>query len=189
MGTGRSTTFSFNQETEAQHASNRGYDHIAVQGILAAKDCGPDDGGFHCVPAFNRFFRGWCNANKDLFEEHFWDNGSAGSIQVPKDDVMRQHVQPMPLRAGHLCIWSSTIPHGTFPNNSASGRMVQYIRMTPADWPYMRPVWSNEDALPEGFELTPLGRRLYGLDPWPPVDADGIIDGDAVDPFDTVEED
>ena len=42
-------------------------------------------------------------------QEHFWDNGSAGSIQVPKDDVMRQHVQPMPLRAGHLCIWSSTM--------------------------------------------------------------------------------
>lgn len=40
----------------------------SAQGILAAKDCGPDDGGFHCVPAFNRFFRGWCNANKDLFE-------------------------------------------------------------------------------------------------------------------------
>ena len=91
--------------------------------------------------------------------------------------------------AGDLLIWNSLLPHGVAPNRGDRPRLAQYITMLPA-----RPednalrlrrirMW-RERLPPEGFafpgdprgieirrgvtpDLTPLGRRLLGLDPWP----------------------
>lgn len=87
--------------------------------------------------------------------------------QVPKDDPMRHDAQPVPIRAGSLVIWSSALPHGTFPNDSSRGRVVQYIKMTRVDDPSgLEPVFTDERLLPPGFALTPLGRKLHGFDEW-----------------------
>eukprot|EP00761_Pharyngomonas_kirbyi_P000218 gb/GECH01000218.1/.p1 GENE.gb/GECH01000218.1/~~gb/GECH01000218.1/.p1 ORF type:complete len:394 (+),score=114.50 gb/GECH01000218.1/:1-1182(+) len=119
---GKTSTYSFFID---QEEANYGYDMLRVQGILAAKDCGPNDGGFHCVPGFHHHIRGWAHVNRDRFDPSQQDT----TFQVPQNDPIRNHVQRMPIRAGSLLIWNSGLPHGNFPNESESGRMIQYIKM------------------------------------------------------------
>ena len=70
MWTGWTTTFSWkslNAET------NKGYDRVKVQSWVSLVDCGPKDGGFHCVPGFCPHMQGWANANKDKFNPKRFD--------------------------------------------------------------------------------------------------------------------
>ena len=136
---------------------NRGYDKVKVQGVLSIVDCGENDGGFHCVPGFRHHIRGWANQNLSLYNEKFIE--ASGSIQVPKDDPIRKDIQKVPIRKGCLLVWDSCLPHGTFPNNSDRFRMIQYIKMADRSDPSIEPLF-NVDLLPEGFELTTLGRKL-----------------------------
>lgn len=62
--TGEATTFAMKCK---DHTKNRGYWMHKVQGVLALVDCGPQDGGFHCVPGFHRHMRGWAAANAGNF--------------------------------------------------------------------------------------------------------------------------
>lgn len=157
--TGLTTTFSFRSK---DFFKNRGYDMPKVQGILSCVDCGPKDGGFHCVPGFQNHIRGWANANLRFFNDQDFD--VAGSIQVPKSDPIWNDIQTVPVRKGSLVIWSSCLPHGTFPNDSNHGRMIQYIKMARKDDPSIAPIFRDEKLLPNDFTLTPLGRELLWLD-------------------------
>lgn len=85
----------------------------------------------------------------------------------------------------HIC--NGQLPHGNYPNESEKFRMVQYIKMTHADkegqfhpvfWvlkcnkylyidvSFQLNQWKTEDWFPEGFELTSLAKKLYGIEPW-----------------------
>jgi len=154
--TGQTTTFGWKVGDRDQ---NRGYGQVKVQGILSIVDCGPNEGGFHCIPGFRHHIRGWANENLDKFNDQ--EIESAGSIQVPKEDPIRNDVQKVPIRKGSLCIWDSCTPHGTFPNDSSNFRMIQYIKMCRADDPSVEPIF-DMSLLPtqEGFELSELGRKL-----------------------------
>ena len=182
--TGETTAFSYESR---DFRKNRGYTADKVQGVLTLVDCGPRDGGFHCVPGFHRHIRGWACHNRANFNPHAhgttiqvrWGLGSGacrgyclsytGYIngQVPEEDPMKADAQPVPARAGCIIIWSSALPHGTFPNDSDRGRMVQYIKMARCDDDSLGPVFVDEELLPPSFQLTPLGRQLYGFDEWP----------------------
>ena len=95
----------------------------------------------------------------------------------------------VPLEAGDLLIFNSSQPHGIRPNNSTDKvRIAQYISMMPAEeenkslkeWRINS--WKERIA-PEGYafpgdprhweqtqypqaELTPLGKKLLGLNSW-----------------------
>ncbi len=149
---------------------------VNVQGVLSLVDVDGETGGFQCVPELFRTFEDWKQrqpADRDGF----------------KPDVEGFDVYPVPMKAGDLMIFNSLLPHGIRPNTSANKvRMAQYISMTPAaeDDRELRErriqSWRERRA-PEGFAfpgdprewertryqtaiLTPLGRKLLGLDPW-----------------------
>lgn len=157
--TGLTSTFSFHSR---DFYKNRGYDTTKLQGFISCVDCGPKDGGFHCVPGFQNHIRGWANENLKYFKENDFD--VAGSIQVPKSDPIWNDIQTVPVRKGSLLIWSSCLPHGTFPNDSDHGRMIQYIKMARKDDFSVAPIFKNEKLLPEDFILTPQGRELLWID-------------------------
>jgi len=159
--TGLTTTFSW---AVADISQNCGYDSVKVQGVLSCVDCGPNEGGFHCIPGFQHHIRGWANANLDKFNPQNFE--VAGSIQVPKNDPIRNDVQTVPIRKGSILIWNSCLPHGTFPNDSDKFRMIQYIKMARADDPSIAPLFRDPGLLPSPdlFQLTPLGRKLLRLD-------------------------
>ncbi len=149
---------------------------VNVQGVLSLVDVDGETGGFQCVPELFRHFDAWRRrqpADRDGF----------------RPDVEGYEVYPVPMKAGDLMIFNSLLAHGIRPNTSEDKvRMAQYISMTPAaaDDEELRArrveSWRERRA-PEGFAfpgdprewertryetatLTPLGRRLLGVDSW-----------------------
>ena len=169
--TGAATTFGWRiRDVEA----NRGYARLRVQGLLAVSENGPDDGGFLCAPGSHRCLRAWAHA-------HVRDAGimrrvlmpeSSCQLQLPDGDPLKAQAQKVPMRAGSLVVWDSRLAHANYQNDSARPRMVQYVKMARADDPAVGPLFgAREELLPprEAFELTDLGRRLYGFERWPGV--------------------
>jgi hypothetical protein len=149
---------------------------VNVQGVLSLVDVDPEMGGFQCVPELFRTFEEWKKRQPE---------GRDGFAP----DVEGFEVYPVPMKAGDLMIFNSLLAHGIRPNTSSDrARMAQYISMTPAAEENQelreRRIQSwKERRAPEGFAfpgdprewertryetavLTPLGRKLLGVDAW-----------------------
>jgi hypothetical protein len=141
-----------------------------VQGVLALTDTDDDMGGFQCVPEVYRDLEGWLALHAAELD---------GEPRFSRDEITR-----VPMRAGDLLIWSGHLPHGNGLNHSDRMRLAQYVMMNrPGDkntrdgrlaaWRGKVHTFGPEHpANRESFtddppaSLTPLGRRLLGLDPW-----------------------
>lgn len=148
-----------------------------VQGVLALADQTDENmGGFQCIPELFRTYDTWKHtqpADRDYF----------------KPDTTGFHMTKVKMEAGDLLIFNSLLPHGIRPNLSGNKvRIAQYISMMPAeedntalrDWRITS--WRERKA-PEGYAfpgdprhweqtkyptapLSPLGKKLLGLDNW-----------------------
>ena len=156
------------------------YPHIpfGLQGVLALQDTSADMGGFQCVPAIYRD------------QQRFLDEQSRAG-PVPRAPGIGGHpIVRVPLAAGDLVIWQTTLLHGNGRNSARRPRLAQYLAMNPPP-PAGEPretlrrarisSWSacaapDGDAFPgdprrieerraQPASLSPLGRRLLGLDP------------------------
>jgi ectoine hydroxylase-related dioxygenase (phytanoyl-CoA dioxygenase family) len=161
----------FAPNTSVKHESiGTEYGSIRVQGLITLTDCPVEAGGFHCVPGFQgeRFFR-WREENEAYGNDPSICNRNF--VEVPENDAMRPEIVKLPMRAGSLLIWNSQLPHGNYPNTSDSFRMVQYVKMIPVDDPreYL-PCFSyskfTADEWLGGYQPSPLGRKIFGMDEW-----------------------
>jgi len=148
-----------------------------VQGLVALNDqTDPNVGGFQCIPELYREYETWKQSqpeDRDRF----------------KPDTSGFELAKIKLEEGDLLIFNSKLPHGIRPNTSRDKvRMAQYISMMPAEndneelknWRISS--WKNRIA-PDGYafpgdprnweqskyeraSLSPLGRKLLGLDHW-----------------------
>lgn len=151
---------------------------FGVQGVLYLTDTDADMGGFQCVPGHHRLLAEWIKTQPE-----------DRNTRVPANPEQFK-VVPIPGKAGDLVIWDKRLLHGNGRNRSNRPRLAQYITMFPAPtgekWEQQRedriyrwrervpPAadWVKGD--PRGWEqeqgttaeLTPLGRKLLGLDPW-----------------------
>ncbi|MFC0436904.1 phytanoyl-CoA dioxygenase family protein [Kutzneria buriramensis] len=161
-----------------------------VQGLIALTDTSPELGGFQCCPELFRRFEKWC-ATQPAHRD---------PIRPDVDRTEFPIVRPQ-LAAGDLLIWNGMLAHGVAPNTSADGvRAVQYLSMMPAlesheelrrsrvdSWrtlstPDWNPTLLGDAIKPEaeryrGAQLTELGARLLGLEPWAGHEWDRV-DGD-----------
>ncbi|CAF0939791.1 unnamed protein product [Adineta steineri] len=156
--TGRTTTYGFEHvgeghfdsskdpDTAMNNPVNNGMRIRKLQGILALADCREEDGGFHAVPGFQHFIETWTKQNKQICIDAN-QSGDPTTVQIPQDDPIRQYIQRMPIRKGSLLVWDSRLPHGNYPNNSSSMRIVQYLHMAPV----------NDEA---------IRKKLYGFKSW-----------------------
>lgn len=149
---------------------------VGVQGVLALSDTDDESGGFQCVPELFHQFDAW-RASQPTERDGF------------QPDITGHDIQPVFLKAGDLLIFNSLLAHGIRPNTSSDKvRSAQYISMSPAD-PYNLDLlerrissWIDRVA-PQGYAfpgdpreierksyetavLTPLGRKLLGIDAW-----------------------
>ena len=149
---------------------------INVQGVLALNDSTPDVGGFQCVPELFRNFDRWISRQpqgRDPFHP----------------DLTGFEVKFVPMMAGDLLIFNTLLAHGIKRNQTKDRvRMAQYISMYPAEEENLQKretrirSWTEREH-PSGYafpgdprewektryrraELSPLGRRLLGLDSW-----------------------
>lgn len=148
-----------------------------VQGVLALADQTDENmGGFQCIPELFRSYETW-KLSQPANRDHF------------KPDVTGLNIVKVPMEAGDLLIFNSLQPHGIRANRSEDKvRMAQYISMMPAEedneplrqWRITS--WKDRKA-PEGYafpgdprnweqtkyesaSLSPLGRKLLGMDRW-----------------------
>jgi Phytanoyl-CoA dioxygenase (PhyH) len=150
---------------------------FGVQGVLCLTDTEADQGGFQCVPGMHRNLEEWIATQPP-----------DRNPRIP--DLTGKTVVPIPGRAGDLIIWNRLLPHGNGHNVSDRPRLAQYILMYPTvsgeRGEQMRQdrirrwrerLHPDGDAFPgdprrkeqreyEAAKLTPLGRKLLGLDLW-----------------------
>ena len=153
----------------ASGASN----HLGVQGVLYLTDTDIDQGGFQCIPGFHRTYYEWVKSQPADRNPRF-------------PDMTGLEVKVVDGKAGDLVIWHRLLAHGNGHNRSTRPRLAQYITMSPAQeedeaqraarirsWQECRPM-PNWQGDPRDWEhrhqtpaiLTPLGRKLLGLDSW-----------------------
>ncbi len=150
---------------------------FGVQGALYLTDTTEDMGGFQCVPGFHRGLEEWVKTQPADRDPRYPD---------PETLPPGMKVTPIPGRAGDLVIWNRLLAHGNGHNRSNRPRLAQYIKMAPArqddeaarqscieTWrERLRPGWAPggpygpEHEHGKTAELTPLGRKLVGLDLW-----------------------
>ncbi len=152
---------------------------FGVQGVLCLTDTSENMGGFSCVPGFHRGLEEWIAAQPA--DRH---------TRVPDLSALppEKRVTPIPARAGSMIVWNNLLLHGNGRNVGDRPRFSQYISMFPAQrlteekrlhrircWENREPPGGTtfpgdpreiEQKEFQTAELTSLGRRLLGLDPW-----------------------
>jgi Phytanoyl-CoA dioxygenase (PhyH) len=153
---------------------------FGLQGVLALEDTSADMGGFQCVPSIYRD------------QQRFLDEQSKAGPVPRAPDIGDHPIVKVPLAAGDLVIWRTTLLHGNGRNSAQRPRLAQYVSMNPLPPPGEQrealrrsriTSWSacappDGDAFPgdprcleeqrgEPASLSLLGRRLLGLDEWP----------------------
>ncbi len=148
---------------------------FSLQGFVALTACEVGGGGFQCVPGMPARLHEWIQTQPE-------------DRNPFKPDLKGLEITEIPVEKGDVLIWNSLLPHGTSVNKSCVPRLVQYLSMAPAEeddltlknWRVQ--AWKNRLA-PEGdafpgdprkweqkngitAELSELGRKLLGLDPW-----------------------
>jgi hypothetical protein len=150
-----------------------------VQFVLALADQTDENmGGFQCIPWLFRNYDSW-KLTQPEDRDRF----------IPDITGLEDKLVKVPLEAGDLLIFNSSLPHGIRPNHSGNKvRIAQYVSMMPAqendqalkEWRISS--WRNRIA-PEGYafpgdprnweqtkyetaKLTELGEKLLGLKNW-----------------------
>ncbi len=154
-------------------------DKLALQGVLALTDTDANMGGFCCIPGFHRMLKEWIAEQPADRHPRFPDLS-----RLPSG----YQVTPIPMKAGDLVIWNMQLAHGNGRNEGTRPRLAQYITMYPASndeqqrtdrvacWRDRHAPAGWEKDVPAKFkgreqnnppaELTPLGRKLLGVDLW-----------------------
>ena len=143
------------------------------QGVLALTDTAVDQGGFRCVPSLFHDRNAW--PRRPSVDAEGYESWLA--------DIDGREIVHVPARAGDLIVWDSRLAHGNSKNMSTKPRIAFYVMMGPAEeasrqiavdswrtgrcvpWWRDRPGYDRSEPWPPAT-LTPLGRRLLGLDPW-----------------------
>jgi Phytanoyl-CoA dioxygenase (PhyH) len=143
----------------------------SYQGMLFLTDAAAGQGSFECVPSIFRDVAGYLRVHP----------GAVTNVPV---DIKGHRVVEVPAQAGDLVIWSARLPHQGGQNYGRRPRVSMPLTMQPvgseaarqervACWQQNRaPAWwrrrkgqiDPEPGAPA--VLTPLGRRLVGLDAW-----------------------
>jgi ectoine hydroxylase-related dioxygenase (phytanoyl-CoA dioxygenase family) len=129
------------------------------QGFIALTTARAEDGGFWCVPGSHRVACEWARANNA-------EKMQGRSLVVEQDDPMRDAIQKIPVRAGTLVVWNNLLFHANHPNRSNRWRIVQYLRMYPVHKTPFTSLWPPNEFREHQHLLTPVARRLFGIEPW-----------------------
>jgi hypothetical protein len=137
-------------------------DKVKLQGLVAFLDAREEDGGFYCIPGFHKHIREWADARREYLND-------SDFVTIPQNDEILQYAQKIPIRAGSMVVWESSLPHSNFPNSSDRFRMGQYIKMFPARTHAPQKYLDFRkseilNGLPKGQILSNDQKKLLGLE-------------------------
>jgi hypothetical protein len=151
----------------------RRHHDLAVQGLVYLTDTPPEQGAFAMVPALYRKLDDWLATPRS-------------DAEIRRPDVTDYPLVPVGGAQGSLVIWHRRMPHTSLPNDTDRPRLVQYVTMDPARDDDARrefarltlekrpPAWALRQNVPGQLDpepgppvqLSALGRKLAGVDPW-----------------------
>ena len=151
----------------------------SLQGVLYLVDTPAANGAFVCVPGFHKKLDDWLDTLPEDGED------------PAKQDLLALGTTRVGASAGDLVIWDSRLPHTAALNRGHAPRVAQYITMSPAaedqslenrkgriEWYEQRGAWAGklekEHESGECATLTPLGKQLAGVEPWPPQEGQPV---------------
>ena len=143
---------------------------FGVQGVLYLNDTPAEQGAFICVPGFHQRLEAWLDELPERANPREQDLLALGSRRIGA-------------AAGDLVIWRTALPHTASVNRGDLPRVAQYITMNPAGegeearrlrtdfWQRRlsglgRYAEEREHREEKTAELTSVGRKLAGVDPW-----------------------
>ncbi len=151
----------------------RNFRSMGVQGLVYLTDTESDQGAFACVPSIYRRLPEWVAEQGD------------DAVKVRRPDVAPGDIERVGGPAGSLLVWHRLMPHTSARNDTPRPRFVQYVTMSPTGGESARegrlrdfrerrpPEWatrqyrgSSPPQSAEPIDLSPLGRKLVGLDDW-----------------------
>ena len=100
---------------------------LGIQGLIYLTDTATDQGAFALVPGMHRTIDCWLDS-------------------LPPGISPQHHAEasltmtPIPGQAGDMVIWHHALAHGPTPNHARVPRLVQYIKLFPADFGF-QPEW------------------------------------------------
>lgn len=100
---------------------------LGIQGLIYLTDTSADQGAFALVPGMHRTIGEWVAALPP-------------GVNPNRHAAATLTMTPIAGRAGDLILWHHALPHGPTPNQSDKPRLVQYVKMFPADFGYL-PDW------------------------------------------------
>ena len=150
-----------------------------VQGVVYLDDTTRDQGGFCCVPEL------FGDIDADWLDDRVASRDNPS--ELTEADLDDYEVEAIPGEQGDLVIWDRLCPHGNGRNQADDPRFAQYVLMSPEGFRNVErreeriDCWRNSsnpagsafpgdprelEAETPPAHLTPLGRKLLGLDPW-----------------------
>lgn len=100
---------------------------LGIQGLIYLTDTAAEQGAFALVPGMHHTIGDWVAAlPPGVNPNHL----AAETLTMT----------PIAGRAGDMILWHHALPHGPTPNRSDRPRLVQYMKMFPADFGY-QPEW------------------------------------------------
>ena len=157
--------------------------------MLCLLDNRAEDGGTLVVPGFHHVFPNWLSALGPEAAVHVrgtgpgtagpdtgrsWlvpREGGGGSFKFAQGDPIYALGRRIPVRAGSLLIWDQRVVHGSQPNESNRCRISQFVRAVRRDGVSASRLERRTAAVQRELRaagthhlLTPLGRRVFGLE-------------------------
>lgn len=147
---------------------------LHIQGLVNLADNLEEDGGFWLVPGFHKYMVQWAKDHRSLSKQfsRYCRFIGLDKLYIPDMYAAARHIS---IRAGSAILWDQRTMHGSRANHSLRPRYAQFFKMFPRQHPAMtseRAKYRRKAILMKlekakidpMTDLTPLGRRLFGLE-------------------------
>ncbi|AYV78231.1 MAG: WD repeat protein [Edafosvirus sp.] len=142
-------------------------DGLQIQGVINLLDNYEEDGGFQCVPGFPSHYKQWCQ-DKQNFENTYEEGVYHFSKNDKVDNKYIKNPIRIPVPKGTIILWTQLMSHGSKPNDSNRGRMIQFIKAYPKKIFSKERLKKRSICLKKKFnqiKFTPskIGRIVFGM--------------------------
>lgn len=126
------SSLDYSQPKDFIRENNRRHEKMGTttQAIINLWDNKHEDGGHLNSAGFHKFHRSW--VDERMKEDPFDPETRQYEFSKKwKSDMKYLTPERITCRKGSIIVWDARMSHGTYPNNSANGRILQFLQVFP----------------------------------------------------------